>query len=51
VRRHRFEEASRTDDTFHRCESCGATEASHPAREFRVAVDGNEYCDACRKAS
>jgi hypothetical protein len=51
VRRHRFEEASRTDDTFHRCESCGATEASHPAREFRVAVDGNVYCDACRKAS
>ncbi len=51
VRRHRFEEATRTDETFHRCESCGATEVSHPAREFRVAADGNEYCDACRKTT
>lgn len=51
VRRHRFEQKIQTEDTFHRCESCGATEVSHPAREFRVAADGNEYCNECRKAS
>ena len=33
--------------TFHECAQCGATEASHPGREFRVTADGRELCDAC----
>jgi len=51
VRRHRFEQDCDLGDSFHRCETCGATEVSHPARDFRVAADGHEYCDDCRKAS
>lgn len=50
VRRHRFEREAAAGGSFHECATCGATEGSHPAREFRVAADGNEYCDACRKA-
>jgi hypothetical protein len=49
VRRHRFESEIATGDTFHECTTCGATEKTHPQREFRVAADGNEFCDACRK--
>jgi hypothetical protein len=49
VRRHRFESETATSDTFHECAICGATEKTHPEREFRVAADGNEFCDACRK--
>lgn len=49
VRRHRFQENSLTDgEAFHRCDQCGATEHSNPEREFRVAADGNEYCNECR---
>lgn len=50
VRRHRFEASMTTGETFHKCERCGATEISHPTREFRVTADGNECCDECRKA-
>lgn len=32
-------------EAFHKCATCGATELSHPEREFRVAADGKEYCD------
>lgn len=49
VRRHRFEAEAAEGDSFHRCESCGVTELTDPAREFRVASDGHEYCDTCRK--
>lgn len=51
VRRHKFESATATatGDTFHECATCGATEKTHPEREFRVAADGNEFCDSCRK--
>ncbi|WP_018969070.1 hypothetical protein [Rubritalea marina] len=38
-----FKESS--DEAFHRCHVCGATDVSHPEREFRVAADGNDYCD------
>lgn len=51
VRRHRFESAVETSDSFHECTVCGATEHTHPSREFRVAADGEEYCEACRKSS
>lgn len=42
-RRERFKAASAVD-TLHRCEQCGATEASHPEKEFRVTADGREFC-------
>jgi len=32
------------DQTLHRCETCGATEVSHPEAEFRVTADGKEFC-------
>lgn len=49
VRRHKFERETAAGDTFHECATCGATEKTHPEREFRVSADGNEYCDSCRK--
>lgn len=50
VRRHRFEAGQTSEsDAFHECETCGATDKSHPQREFRVAADGEEYCEDCRK--
>lgn len=30
--------------TMHRCAKCGRTEASDPELDFRVSVDGEEYC-------
>jgi hypothetical protein len=50
VRRHKFDGETATGDTFHQCAACGATERSHPEREFRVAPDGNEFCDSCRRS-
>jgi len=49
VRRHKFEGDTVTGDAFHECTTCGATEKTHPTREFRVSGDGEEYCDSCRK--
>jgi hypothetical protein len=44
-RRQRFEESSRPEtESLHRCANCGATEATNPNLEFRVARDGEEYC-------
>jgi len=44
-RRKRFEYQTRSaDEPLHRCATCGATEASDPNLEFRVARDGEEYC-------
>ncbi len=51
VRRHRFEKEASASDAFHVCDTCGATEKTHPEREFRVAADGNEYCSECRKTA
>lgn len=52
VRKHRFEqEIGDPNDAFHVCESCGATEKTHPEREFRVTADDRELCDACRQPS
>jgi Predicted membrane protein len=42
ARRAKFQPA--TVSTLHRCEACGRTEVSNPELEFRVSVDGNEYC-------
>lgn len=32
-------------EAFHRCKSCGRTEVSDPELEFRMAADGEEYCE------
>ena len=49
VRRHKFQQSPTTDgEAFHLCESCGATEITHPNREFRVTADGRELCCVCR---
>lgn len=34
-------------DSFHLCSQCGATEISHPNREFRVADNDEEICSDC----
>lgn len=45
-RRRQFAAAKAKPGTeFHRCEHCGRTDVSDPALEFRVGVDGKEYCD------
>ena len=46
ARRQQFQMAAHTDGdtTLHHCKVCGATEASAPEKEFRVAADGEEYC-------
>lgn len=47
ARRKRFDAESRTDaEPLHKCAVCGATEASDPNLDFRVASDGEEYCVA-----
>jgi membrane associated rhomboid family serine protease len=44
-RRRRFEaRAGAEEEALHHCAICGATEATHPNLEFRVARDGEEYC-------
>jgi hypothetical protein len=35
------------DEAFHNCESCGATDQTHPNREFRIAADDRELCGEC----
>ena len=46
VRRARFESGlPDPDEAFHRCATCDATEQTEPDREFRIAADGEEYCD------
>lgn len=32
-------------DSFHRCKVCGRTEISDPELDFRMATDGEEYCE------
>ncbi|MFM7181327.1 MAG: hypothetical protein ACKO2G_07690 [Verrucomicrobiales bacterium] len=49
-RRARFEEGKvAKGDAFHTCESCGATEISHPDHEFRITAAGRELCNVCRE--
>ncbi len=48
VRRAKFNQhAAPGAPAFHTCEICGATDGSHPDREFRVTEDDRELCDAC----
>ena len=34
-------------EAFHDCESCGATELTHPDRDFRMTENDGELCSAC----
>lgn len=44
-RKKRFKAAKTPEDqAFHTCASCDRTDASDPGLEFRVGVDGREYC-------
>ncbi len=48
ARRSRFErEKLPASEAFHQCGKCGATEVTQPDREFRIADDGEEYCNVC----
>jgi hypothetical protein len=38
------------EETFHTCSSCGATEVTHPDLSFRVARNGQEFCENCLAA-
>jgi len=52
VRRHKFQKAAVPEgDAFHVCKSCGATDITHPERDFRVTADGQELCSECRGSS
>jgi hypothetical protein len=44
-RRKRFEKNLFSDEeAFHRCAACDRTEISDPELEFRMSIDGKEYC-------
>lgn len=44
-RRSRFKAASQpAAQSFHSCEVCGRTDASHPDLDFRIGDDGRELC-------
>lgn len=45
-RKKKFENAKAGEDSsFHRCAKCGRTEVSDRDLEFRMAEDGEEYCE------
>ena len=47
ARQQKFQRDTRTDDddaALHHCKVCGRTELTAPELEFRVAADGEEYC-------
>lgn len=44
-RRRKFQKDSSTDgNAFHRCAECNRTDLSDPELEFRMSMDGKEYC-------
>lgn len=47
VRRQKFQIAAHNeeDEALHHCKTCGRTEVTAPEMEFRVAADGEEYCE------
>ncbi|MDP0491840.1 MAG: hypothetical protein Q7Q71_12390 [Verrucomicrobiota bacterium JB023] len=51
VQRRRMDFAAKAKSTqgasFHKCEVCGATEVSHPDRDFRITSDDKEICSHC----
>ena len=47
-RRHPFAAPqAANDEPFHTCITCGQTEQKDKHAEFRIAADGQEYCDKC----
>ena len=45
-RRKRFETSQASEETaFHSCKKCGRTEITDPELDFRMAEDGEEYCE------
>jgi hypothetical protein len=45
-RRKKFEKGVKgPDEAFHKCATCGRTEVSNPELYFRIAKDGEEYCN------
>lgn len=45
-RRKKFQKDSfNHEDAFHRCATCNRTELSDPQLDFRMAMDGKEYCN------
>lgn len=52
ARRSRFEQSKLPEtESFHRCDRCGATETTHPDREFRITGEGEELCSGCRQGT
>ena len=48
ARRNAFQRQALTaGEAFHKCEQCGATDSSHPERDFRVTEEERELCNAC----
>ena len=48
ARRAKFRESSLPEgQAFHHCAQCGATDISHPQREFRVTGEEQELCSEC----
>ncbi|MFT5107066.1 MAG: hypothetical protein ACI8XO_002774 [Verrucomicrobiales bacterium] len=46
ARRQKFESSKMpADESLHRCANCGKTEHDDAGLEFRVAADGEEYCE------
>jgi hypothetical protein len=46
ARKRKFDKNKLDDgEAFHRCKTCGQTEVSNPELEFRMAADGEEYCE------
>ena len=36
-----------TEEAFHTCELCGATDLTDPDRQFRITSDDIELCSEC----
>ena len=48
ARRAKFQQGVRPEgEAFHHCAQCGATDSSHPEREFRVTEEDQELCSKC----
>ncbi|WP_411826538.1 hypothetical protein [Luteolibacter sp. AS25] len=46
ARRKKFDKSKPSAEVaFHKCATCSRTEISDPGLDFRMAVDGNEYCE------
>lgn len=51
ARRARFRaQSTAAGESFHSCTQCGATDVSHPDRDFFVTEDDRELCDECLRA-